>query len=147
MAIIRVTMRGRAAVPREEVVRAIAGALGYQRIRASLRERIDGLLRAAVRRHVVQAGGGEELRLSTVRLDDYHCDALVATLGAVSRRGCVYERDELARLVIAHLGFKRLTKAASEAIKSAFNASIRRGVFERVDATRLRRLASAHARA
>lgn len=43
-------------------------------------------------------------------------------------------------MVLEHLGFRRLTKAAKAGMKSALNASIRRGLFERVDASSLRRL-------
>jgi predicted component of type VI protein secretion system len=141
MSLIRATMRGRGSVSREALVHAIAEGLGYQRVSANVRERIDGHLLAAVRRYVIEGGGGDELRLATTRIDDYHRDALVAMLGAVTSRGCIYERDQLARMVLNHLGFRRLTSAATMAIKSATNAAIRRSLFERVDAKQLRRLA------
>jgi len=141
MTLLRAQLRGRGATPREALVRGLAEDLGYRRVSAALRGRLDGHLRAAVRRGVLERGGGEEVRLATRRMEDYDHDALVGALRSVTRRGCVYTREDLAREVLAHLGFARLTKGAKEAIKSALNAALRRGVFERVDATQLRRLA------
>ena len=56
-----------------------------------------------------------------------------------ARFGEYYEREELARTLLDHLGFRRMTKGAKAAIKSAFNAAIRRELLERVDAVRVRR--------
>ncbi|NVB39476.1 restriction endonuclease subunit S [Pseudenhygromyxa sp. WMMC2535] len=139
MAQLRVLLRGRGAVEREATLHALAEHLGYQRVSAPLRKRLDGHLLAAVRRGVLEGGTGDELRLATRRLEDYERDELVAALRSITRRRCVYARDELARALLAHLGFHRLTKGARAAIKSAFNAAVRRGVFERVDAQQLRR--------
>lgn len=137
---LRAHLRGRGAVPREEVVRALACELGYKRVGHVIRRRLDGHLLAAVRRGVLERGGGEEVRLATRRLEDYERDELVTALRSVSRRGGVYEREALSRAVLAHLGFRRLTQGAKEALRSAFNAAVRRKVFERVDASRVRRL-------
>lgn len=140
MARIRVALRGRGAVPRGQLIRAVASALGHQRLRADLRERIDGHLRAAIDRRVLEPDIDDSLRLAAARLDEYTRDALVDTFAAVTRSGDIYEREQLARLVLDHLGFKRLTKPAGDALESALNAAIRRGLFERLDAASLRRL-------
>ena len=140
MALLRACLRNRGALPREQVLRALAEGLGYQRLSTKLRQRLDGHLRAAVRREVLEPGGSEELRLATRKLEDYKRDTLVASLRSVSRKGGVYEREELARALLDHLGFRRMTPGAKQAIKSAFNAAVRREHFERVDTSRVRRL-------
>ncbi|KIG11600.1 hypothetical protein DB30_03129 [Enhygromyxa salina] len=140
MALLRALLRNRAAIPREDTIRALAEGLGYERVSAKLRGRLEGHLRAAVSRQVLDPDSGDDLRLATRKLEDYTRDDLVEALRSVSREGSVYEREELARTLLDHLGFRRMTKGAGAAIKSAFNAAVRRELFERVDATRVRRL-------
>lgn len=133
MAHLRTLLRGRGAVDRETILQALATALGHDRITPPLRKRLDGQLLAAVRRNILESGTGEQVRLATLRVEDYPRDTLIGTLRAVTRRRCLYTRDDLSRSTLAHLGFRRLTKPAKAAIEAAIDAAVRSGLFERVD--------------
>jgi hypothetical protein len=121
------------------MLHSLAESLGYQRLSPKLHKRLDGYLRAAVRRRILEPGHAELLRLATHRVEDYSQEDLVATLRTISRRGCVYEREELARSLLDHLGFRRMSTTAKQAITSALDTAIETGTFEAVDPERLRR--------
>jgi type I restriction enzyme S subunit len=139
MAALRKLIGNHAGVPRDAMLRSLAESLGYQRVSPKLRERLDGHLRAAVRRRILEPGHAELLRLATHRVEDYSQEDLAATLRTISRRGCAYEREELARSLLDHLGFRRMTATAKHAITSAIDIAIKSGTFEAVDSERLRR--------
>jgi hypothetical protein len=101
-----------AGIPRDTMLHSLAESLGYQRVSPKLRQRLDGHLRAAVRRRILEPGHAELLRLATHRVEDYSQEDLAATLRTISRRGCVYEREELARSLLDHLGFRRMSATA-----------------------------------
>ena len=62
---------------------------------------------------------------------DYTRDELVDTIRSVTRKGCLYDRDELIEAVADYLGFNRVNDGIRTPIKSAINGAIRRGTLER----------------
>jgi hypothetical protein len=46
------------------------------------------------------------------------------------RKGQAVDRDELMKAILHHLAFQRLTDPAHEALRSALNGAVRRGVLQ-----------------
>lgn len=127
MAAFRQAARGRGWIDREEIMREVAGLLGYQRLGPRIRKTLKGNLRAAIRRDILEPDG-DFVRALTATMDDYTLEALRDTLVSVMRKGTTYDRDSLLRDVAHHLGFTRITDAIRRPLKSAFNSAIRQGL-------------------
>lgn len=74
------------------------------------------------------------------RLGTYTRDELIDCIPSVLRKDQTLYREDLMRALLHHLGFQRLTDAAQDALKSAFNGAVRRGLRETVDPTLVRRM-------
>src|SRR4051794_22493304 len=81
------------ALARDEVKREIARALGYDRVGSRIADVLDGDLRAAVRRGILENRGGE-LRALCRGIGDYTRDHLMDMLLSDIGRGW-WERDDL----------------------------------------------------
>jgi hypothetical protein len=127
MAAFRQAARGRGWTEREEMLREVAGLVGYQRLGPRIRETLKGHFRAAIRRGILESDG-DFVRALTVTMDDYTLEALRDTLISVMRKGTTYNREEVIQAVAHHLGFTRITTATRHSLKSALNSAIRQGV-------------------
>jgi hypothetical protein len=114
---------------REEAIRRVAAALGYDRVRPQLRRAISPHIRTAVRRGILDNTGGE-YSLLCHSIGQYTRDHLVDTLLA-AMGGAWWTRDEATAAAARHLGFRRTGKRIKSAFKSAINAAVRRGLLER----------------
>src|SRR5262245_1735950 len=86
MAAFRQAARGRGWVDREEMLREVAGLLGYQRLGFRIRRNLKGHLRASIRRGILEPDGNF-VRALTVTMEDYTLGVLRDTLTAVMRKG------------------------------------------------------------
>ena len=127
MAAFRQAARGRGWTERTEMLRAVAGLLGYQRLTARLKTTLRNHMRAAVRRGILEAER-KWVRAGTTTMEDYPRETLRDAVRSVMRKGTTYEREEVIRAVARRLGFTRLTPAARKAMRSAINSAIRQGV-------------------
>ena len=92
MAAFRQACRGRGEMARDELLKAVAHRLGFQRVGRSINETLKGHLRAAIRRKIVGADG-DTVWPETGRMDEYTRDELVDTIRSVMRRGCNCDRN------------------------------------------------------
>jgi hypothetical protein len=127
MAAFRQAARGRGWTDREEMMREVAGLLGYQRLGPRIRESLKGHLRAAIRRGILEPDG-DFVRALTVTMDDYTLEALRDTLTSIMRKGTTYDREDILRAAAQHVGFTRITDAVRRPLKSALNSAIRQGL-------------------
>jgi len=127
MAAFRQAARNRGWMERTELLREVAGLLGYQRLGSRIRETLKGHLRAAIRRGIIEADG-DSVRTLTATMNDYTREQLRSTLISVMRRGTTYEREGVIYAVAHHLGFSRVRDAVRAPIKSAINSAIRLGI-------------------
>ena len=131
MAAFRQAMRGRGWVERDELIKEVSLVLGYRRLTAQVAEVLRNHMRAAIRRRIIEiAALPEYVRHGALTLADYDKDELRRTLISVTRKGKVYEREEIIRAVALHLGFSRLTETIRGLIKWAINSAIRQGILD-----------------
>ena len=114
----------------EDLLRAVAQRLGYERLGSRVKEVLRGLLRAALLRRIAERQEDGSLSSGPRTLDAYSRDELIEVIPSVLRKGQGLDRDDLMRAILQHLAFQRLTEPAQEALKSALNGAIRRGVIE-----------------
>lgn len=112
---------------RTEMLREVAGLLGYQRLGSRIKESLKGHMRAAIRRRIIEADG-DSVRTMTATMNDYTREELRDTLISVMRKGTTYEREVVIYAVAHHLGFSRVTDAVRDPIKSAINSGIRQSI-------------------
>lgn len=113
---------------RDAAIRDVARALGYERIGDRIRESLDGDIRAAVRRGILQNANGC-LSILCRTIDGYTRDHLVEMLLS-DMGGRWWYRDEIIRATARYLGFRRTGPTITKALKSAINGAIRRGLLE-----------------
>jgi type I restriction enzyme S subunit len=123
----------------EDLLRSLAQRFGYQRLGSRAKETLKGHLRAALLRRIAVREPDGTLALGPRTLDAYTRDELIDCIPSVLRKGQTLASEDLMRALLHHLGFQRLTDAAQEALKSAFNAAIRRGVLGTEGTARVRR--------
>ena len=111
----------------EDFRRQLAVNFGYQRLGAKIGKVIDKHIRSAKRRSILQADDGM-LALATTHINDYTRDELVEAITKVTRKRSEYTRDEVTRAVANYFGFARVTTSVHQALKSAINGAIRRGI-------------------
>lgn len=128
MAAFRQAARGQGWTEREELLREVAGLLGFQRLGSNIKETLKGHMRAAIRRQIIERDGGY-VRSFTGSMTDYSRDELRDVLCSVMRRGTTYDRDDVIQAASHYLGFRRVTENARSALKSAINSAIRQGIF------------------
>jgi hypothetical protein len=127
MAAFRQALRGRGWLTRDELLKEVSLALGYQRLRAETEEVLRNHLRAAIRRRIVSADGADLVGPATQTMEDYSLEELREVFASVMRLGRRCEREEVIRAVAEHLGFSRVSETTRQALKSAFNSGIRQG--------------------
>ncbi len=128
MAAFRQATRGRGALERDELMKAVSVVLGYQRLGPKIEEALRGHLRAAIRRRIIEADGASLVRAGTGTMADYGLDELRKTFRSVMRKGTNYEREDVIHALARYLGFARVTDTSRDAIKSAINSAIRQGI-------------------
>ena len=128
MAAFRQAIRGQTQMDREDLLRAVAHRLGYQRLGSAIRDRLKGHLRAAIRRRIIGTEGADTVYPETRTMADYTRDELVDVVRSLVRPGRTCEREEVIEAVARHLGFARIRDTVRQPVKSAINAAIRRGV-------------------
>src|SRR5690606_34314048 len=127
MAAFRQAARNRGWMKRTDMLKEVAGLLGYQRLGSRIKESLKGHMRAAIRRGIIEADG-DSVRTLTATMNDYTREELRDTLISVMRQGTTYEREDVIYAVAHHLGFSRVTDAVRDPIKSAINSGIRQGI-------------------
>jgi hypothetical protein len=127
MAAFRQAARNRGWMDRREILREVAGMLGYQRLGSRIKEILKGHMRAAIRRGIIEANG-DSVRALTATMNDYTREELRAALISVMRKGTTYEREAVIYAIAHQLGFSRVTDAVRAPIKSAINSAIRQGM-------------------
>jgi hypothetical protein len=136
MAYVRTAFAEGGARDRDQSIKDLATALGFQRVGSRVRDDVDGYLRAAVRRGILSNDGGM-YALLVRSAADYSRDHLIDALMA-SMNGGWTDREAAVRATAKHLGFQKAGTAFKEAMKSAINGAIRRRLVE-VAGPRLRR--------
>jgi hypothetical protein len=124
---IRTVAASNGELSRDEFIVAVARELGYARTGSKIHDAVDGAIRAAARRGIVETGSFGVAR-GKVNIGDWSRDDLVDALCSVMRKGSNYEREDAIKLAAAHLGFKRVGPNIDEAFRSAINGGIRRQV-------------------
>jgi len=109
---------------RDRAIRELASALGYARVGRRVRERMDGLIRAAVRRGILDNANGELSPLCR-SITEYTRDHLITMLLAAMGQGW-WHRDKAINAAARHIGFRRTGSEIRKAFKSAINGAIRR---------------------
>jgi hypothetical protein len=127
MAAFRQTARGQGWKGRDDLLKEVSLALGYQRLGPKIEETLRGHLRAAIRRKIIESDG-DLVRLGTATMEQYDLEDLRGTLCSVMRAGRRYEREEVIHAVARYLGFARVTDNVRQSIRSAINSGIRQGI-------------------
>lgn len=123
---------------RDEAIHEVSSALGYVRLGVRIRECLDAYIRTAVRRGIVDPTPGG-LRLLCRSITEYERDFLVEQL--LAGMGTTWwTREDLIYGTARWLGFRRTGRLVRDALKSAINGAIRRGLLERDGPDRIRRV-------
>jgi hypothetical protein len=128
MAAFRQAARGRGWLDRDELLKLVSLALGYQRLGPKIEEALRGHLRAAIRRRIIEPDGPTLVRAGTATMADYEPDELLEVFRSVMRKGTRYDREEVIPALAHHLGFVRLTDTIREPIRKAITRAIRHGL-------------------
>lgn len=128
MAAFRQAARSRGWIDRDELVKEVSLALGYQRLGPKIDEALRNHLRAAIRRRIIEADGAAWVRPATTTMADYDLEELRSALCSVMRKGTTYEREDVIQSAAHYLGFRRLTDTIRQPLKSAINSAIRQGI-------------------
>ncbi|MCI0391376.1 MAG: BREX-1 system adenine-specific DNA-methyltransferase PglX [Acidobacteria bacterium] len=128
MAAFRQTLRGRGWIGRDELLKEVSLAFGYQRLGSAIEETLRNHLRTAVRRGIVATDGRDLVGPSTGSMDDYTLEELREVFTSVMRLSRNYQREEVICAVAEYLGFSRVSVTTRQSIKSAFNSAIRQGI-------------------
>ncbi|MCO6456483.1 MAG: restriction endonuclease subunit S [Pirellulaceae bacterium] len=111
----------------DQLLRAVAGQLGYQRVRQDLRASLQKHLRTAIRRRILERDG-DTLRCPTLIFRNYDDDFLLQALRRVMAKNREYTRDDVLHNLALHLGYSHVTDAMRERMRSVFRLAIRAGV-------------------
>ena len=128
MAAFRQAARGQGWLERDELLKHVSLALGYQRLGPRIEEALRGHLRAAIRRRIIETDGPTLVRAGTATMADYEPDELLEVFRSVMRKGTRYDREEVIPALAHHLGFVRLTDTIREPIRKAITRAIRQGL-------------------
>jgi len=130
VAAFRKAFRNRSEISREDLLKAVASSLGYQRLSAKLRVKLQGDMRAAMMRGIIQSNG--DFIVPAARYtEDYDRDDLIKYACSVTKKGKLYEEDTVIRDTLKHLGFQRITKRMRNTVASTIRSGIRKGLFVR----------------
>jgi type I restriction enzyme, S subunit len=139
MAALRQVFRGKTRLNREELLKGLSLELGYARLGPKARTILSGHVVAAQRRHILTSEG-DTLCMECTSIVDYTRDELVETVISVTNMNCIYTREELIYAVSDHLGFRRVTDATRDTMKSTINAALRRNIVEHYDNESVKRI-------
>lgn len=128
MAAFRQACRGRGTMTREELLKATADRLGYQRLGKRIRETLKNHLRAAIRRRIVARDGPDYVSPDTRKIDDYDQEELIATIQSIMKPGVWWDHEELIEAVANHLGFARLRRTIRQPVENAIRNGVRQSV-------------------
>ncbi|WP_406699444.1 type IIL restriction-modification enzyme MmeI [Singulisphaera sp. Ch08] len=128
MAAFRQAARGQGWLGRDELLKEVSLALGYQRLGPKIDESLRGHLRAAIRRRIIETDGPTLVRTGTATMADYEPDELLEVFRSVMRKGTRYDREEVIPALAHHLGFVRLTDSIQDPIRKAITRAIRHGL-------------------
>lgn len=128
MAAFRQVTRGRSWFHRDQLLREVASFLGFQRLGSKTEAELRNHLRTAIRRNILETEGPELVRCGAETLADLPLDCLRDVFKSVMDKVHAYEREEVITCMARHLGFLRTSEVAREAIRSAINSGIRRGL-------------------
>lgn len=128
MAAFREVFTANGALTREETIRDVARALGFNRAGSRINFRIRYMFPIATKRGII-AKTENGFSIDCRSINDYRRDLLIdALLDSMGRRW--WERDEAVRAAARHLGFRRTGRQIRDTFKSAINGAIRRGLLE-----------------
>lgn len=130
MAAFRKACRNHSEISRDDLLKAAALNLGYQRLSSKLKVKLQADMRAAMLRKIVRTNGNM-IHPATRNADDYAPDDLVKFACSVTKKGKLYEEDTVIRDTLKHLGFQRITSRMRNTVASAIQVGIRSGVFVR----------------
>ena|GEM_PF-58283 len=128
MAAFRQATRNRGSLERDELLKEVSIILGYQRLGPKIDEALRGHLRAAIRRHIIEADGPGLVRAGAATMADYDLEELRESFRSVMQKGRRYEREDIILTLAHYLGFARVTDSSRDPIKSAINSAIRQGI-------------------
>jgi type I restriction enzyme R subunit len=134
---IRALFSGGVVRPRDQAIRDLALALGYRRVGAKIRDRMNGALLMAVRRRILE-NTGDGLRLATRAIGDYAKEDLQTQFLASLGGRAWTERDEAIQGFARWLGFARTGSVITETAEGTIRSLLRQERLER-DGTRIRR--------
>ena len=121
------------ALPRDDLIRAAARAMGYARTSARLADALDDAIRRAVRRGIA-TNERAALTLAARSIEDYERDALKAQVLAVVRAQRAWvPREDVPRLLARWLGFGRTGGRIVEATESVLRSLVRAGELQAQD--------------
>jgi hypothetical protein len=127
MAAFRQATRGRGWQERSELLRAVSQQMGYQRLGPKIRETLEGHLRSALQRKIIEAEG-DLVRACAATMDKYDHEDFRGALCSVMRPTRRYERDEVIQGVARYFGFVRVTENVLQPVQSAINSAIQQGI-------------------
>ncbi|MCS7069240.1 MAG: hypothetical protein NZN28_11510 [Meiothermus sp.] len=137
MCAIRQVFQTQGPLERAEGIRAVARELGYSRTGPRIWKVLDGALRTAVRRGILE-NQGTALRVLARSVEGYRREFLKEQfLSALGGRRWL-ERDEAIRAFARWLGFARTGRAIEETARSLINGLLREGRLE-AEGSRVRR--------
>lgn len=111
----------------DELLRALAGRLGYGRLGKKIHAELKRHLRAAIRRQII-ARDGDYVSCPTSIFRNYDDAFLLKSLRSVMTLGYEYERDDVIHNLSQHLGYSQVTDTMRRGMKSIFNSAIRQGI-------------------
>ena len=128
MAAIREVFSAGRSRTRQQAIKELSTALGYSRAGSRIVESLDGDLRAAVRRGILE-NDSDGLRLLCRTITDYTREFLVEQL--IAGMGTTWwNRGDLIEGTARWLGFRRTGPVIRDTLKAAINSAIRRGKLE-----------------
>ncbi len=114
---------------RDDAIREISRALGFERTGPRIKEALGGDLIAAVRRGILLNEKGV-LKLDCRTIKDYPRDLLKEYL-LTAMGSTWWDQDDAIKTVARHLGFRRTGSVIQEAFKSVINGLLRQDILER----------------
>ena len=133
-------MRSDGACERDELIRRLAQALGYQRVGHRIGEVLESAVTSAIRRGILVNEEGV-LRIQTDDLRDFTRDSLKEVFLAAIGRSWI-DREEAIRAFARYQGFARTGPAIDETARSLINGLLREGRLEADRENRLRKARS-----
>jgi hypothetical protein len=120
--------RGKGWLDRLDLLREVAGVLGFQRLGSKTEEALRNSLRVAVRRGVVETDGPDQVRGNPLPLDELAIEHLEAFFKSALQKGLRTHRDLMPAAMQEYFGFSRLTDSLAEQAKRSITRCLRAGV-------------------